>query len=126
MAIVVKDKNKDLLKEVGKNKPLDGIKTTPKPSTKVEKTDKAKKVGFLKSTLEELKKVDWPGFQKTINWSVIVIIFTFLISVTLGLVDHIFSASINFVDCTSPQGRGNSTTLEECGLDLANELTFRN
>lgn len=126
MALVIKDKSKDPLKETGKSKTLDGIKTDSQRPVKTGKIDPTRKKGFIRTTVEELRKVDWPGFSKTANWSIIVIIFTVLISVTLGFFDHIFSAGIDFVDCTSPQGRGENTTLEQCGRELGDNLTFRN
>jgi hypothetical protein len=55
-----------------------------------------------------------------------VIIFTVLISLFLGFFDHVFNAGIDFVDCTSPQARGQDTTLEQCGRELGDNLTFRN
>jgi preprotein translocase SecE subunit len=126
MALVIKDKSKDPLKETGKSKTLDGIKSEPQASVKPNKIDPTKKKGFFRTTVQELRKVDWPGFKQTFNWSIIVILFTILISITLGFFDHVFNAGIDFVDCTSPQARGQDTTLEQCGRELADNLTFRN
>ncbi len=127
MALIIDKKTKDPLQEVGKTKTVDGIKTElHKESPKLDKIESTKKKGFFRTTFEELLKVDWPSAEKTINWSIMVFLFTVIISITLGFFDHIFSAGIGFVECTSPQARGNSTTFDQCGLELADNLTFRN
>ncbi len=83
----------------------------------------AKKPGFIKTTIEELRKVNWPGLSYVLRWSSIIILFTVLVSLSLGLFDHIFTGGMKFVDCTSPSGR--KQTVQSCGQELSEYLTFR-
>lgn len=127
MAIIIKSKTGNSLKKTNKSQlTVDGIKTESKLSAPSDGVAKPAQKGFIKSTIAELRLVSWPSLQQTFKWGVVVILFTVLISMILGFTDHIFSASIKFIDCTSPQGRGSSTTWDECARDLANQLTFRN
>jgi preprotein translocase SecE subunit len=84
---------------------------------------KPKKPGFIKTTIDELKKVEWPKFDYVVRWSGIIIMFTIVIAIALGFFDHLFTGSIKFVDCTSPAGQ--NQPLQKCSEDLATYLTFR-
>ncbi len=88
------------------------------------KHKKRKKKGFFGTTLEELKKVNWPSKKYVIIWSTTVIIFTIFFSLFLGFFDHIFNSGLKYIECTSPQGDNNS--LDDCNKKLINNLTFRN
>ena len=46
---------------------------------------------YIKETIGELKKVNWPTRQEAINLTVIVLIVTFAMSAILGVLDLIFS-----------------------------------
>jgi preprotein translocase subunit SecE len=46
---------------------------------------------YLKETIGELKKVNWPTRQEATNLTIIVLIVTFAMSIILGLLDLIFS-----------------------------------
>jgi preprotein translocase subunit SecE len=46
---------------------------------------------FIKETIGELKKVNWPTRQEAINLTVIVLIVTFIMSAVLGFLDLVFS-----------------------------------
>jgi preprotein translocase subunit SecE len=46
---------------------------------------------YIKETIGELKKVNWPTRQEAINLTVIVLIVTFAMSAVLGLLDLLFS-----------------------------------
>ena len=46
---------------------------------------------YMKETIGELKKVNWPTRQEAINLTVIVLIVTFAMSAILGVLDLIFS-----------------------------------
>lgn len=54
----------------------------------------SKAIEFLKQCKEELKKVDWPSRQKTINYTVAVIQLSLAIAFFLGILDLIFSSVI--------------------------------
>ncbi len=126
MALIIKDKVKDPLQKPAKSKNLDGIKTESKILPENKQTEKSKRIGFFRSTLDELRQVEWPTFKQTMSWAMVTIIFTIMLSLTLGFFDHVFAAGINFVDCTSPRGRGESTTIAQCSRELVDYLTFRN
>ena len=44
-------------------------------------------LGFLREAKAELKKVTWPGKQQIWHSTLIVIIFTLLVSIYLGIID---------------------------------------
>jgi preprotein translocase subunit SecE len=46
---------------------------------------------YIKETIGELKKVNWPTRQEAINLTIIVLIVTFSMSAILGVLDLIFS-----------------------------------
>ncbi len=46
---------------------------------------------YIKETIGELKKVNWPTRQEATNLTIIVLIVTFAMSIILGLLDLIFS-----------------------------------
>ena len=46
---------------------------------------------YIKETIGELKKVNWPTRQEAINLTIIVLIVTFTMSAVLGLLDLIFA-----------------------------------
>ncbi|GEM_PF-1253746 len=126
MALIIKNRIKDPLQQSSKSKNLDGVKVGTRTVSDSEKAQKPKKMSFLSSTICELKRVEWPTFKQTMSWAAVTIVFTIMISLTLGFFDHVFAAGINFIDCTSPRGRGESTTIAQCGRELADYLTFRN
>ena len=95
---------------------------TPKKEDEVGSNNSTKRQSFIASTVQELRKVNWPSAGYVAKWSVIIIIFTFVFSIILGSFDHIFSTSINFVNCSSPEGL--SRSVGECGQDFLRELTF--
>jgi preprotein translocase SecE subunit len=85
------------------------------------------KKGFLRSTLYELTKVEWPSMQYTVRWSAFIILFTIFISLFLGYVDQVFTSGITFIDCTKPlvtDDKGDNL-LQKCTTDFFNDVTFR-
>ena len=46
---------------------------------------------YIKETIGELKKVNWPTRQEAINLTIIVLIVTFAMSAILGVLDLIFA-----------------------------------
>lgn len=46
---------------------------------------------YLRETIGELKKVNWPTRREAINLTVVVLIVTFSMSAVLGLLDFLFS-----------------------------------
>jgi preprotein translocase subunit SecE len=46
---------------------------------------------FIKESKEELKKVTWPTRQRTINYTITVVVISLLVALFLGVLDMIFS-----------------------------------
>jgi preprotein translocase SecE subunit len=87
----------------------------------LKKADKAdKQPGFLATTVQELKKANWPTFRYTYSWSLVIVLFTVVVSVSLGLFDHSFTNGIKFVDCTSTQGR--NQPIQTCGREFGENI----
>lgn len=122
---ITRTKKDSLVETKLSEKIVTDIKTTDKETEKnVEpKATKTKKPGFIATTIDELRKVRWPSWQYVLRWSGVIILFTFVFSVSLGFFDHAFTGGIKFVDCTSPQSRNQS--IQSCGIELGEFLTFR-
>jgi preprotein translocase SecE subunit len=92
---------------------------------------KPKKRGFLASTVDELKKVEWPSLKYTVNWSIVIVIFTILFSLSVGIIDNVFQSGIKYVSCTAENSTADKSTddkntrLGECNTDLIKGLSFR-
>lgn len=91
-----------------------------------------KKQGFFASTIEEMKKVEWPSFRYTLNWSVIIIIFTTFFALSIGFIDHVFDSSLKYVQCTanittaaSNDKDENNNRFRDCNTDLVKNISFR-
>ncbi len=53
---------------------------------------------FIKESKEELKKVTWPTRQRTINYTITVVVISLLVALFLGVLDMIFSMLMeNFI-----------------------------
>jgi len=52
---------------------------------------------YIRESIGELKKVNWPTRQEAINLTIIVLIVTFSMSAVLGLLDFVFSKVIAFI-----------------------------
>ncbi len=123
MPVFLNQKIKDPISKKINRKVVDINKSTKsKPSVETTDTEKG---NFLVATWKELKQVDWPNWQTTFNWGVITVLFTLILSLSLGFFDHLFSAGIYFIDCTSPKGRGDSTTLNQCIEETVNYILFK-
>lgn len=105
------------------------INTTSKrldENTGLNLRDTEKKTGFLKSTVNELTKVRWPGIKYVLAWSLIIILFTAFFSITLGFVDHFYQTSTVLGDCVSKVSlKQSNDTLSNCGENYFKSLTFR-
>ncbi|MEM1312756.1 MAG: preprotein translocase subunit SecE [Patescibacteria group bacterium] len=95
--------------------------TSPDVDLKIAKV--SKKPRLFQSIVEELRKVRWPGPKYVLRWSGIIIMFTAVISLSLGFFDHLFTGGIKFVDCSSEIGQ--NQPLQRCSENLVNYLTFR-
>ena len=51
--------------------------------------------GFINDTVSELKKVVWPSRREATNLTTIVIIFSVVMGLILGLMDYIYAWLIN-------------------------------
>ena len=54
-------------------------------------------IGFIREAKAELKKVTWPGKQQIWHSTLIVIVFTLLVSVYLGLIDMVLTGILSRV-----------------------------
>lgn len=122
MAIIQRKQNFDDRIEVDERKEgIVGSEKTVKEQLKDEKDyKKRKKQGFLKTTISELKKVDWPNFGYTLKWSGVVLLFTIVLSLLMGLFDKVFADSMTYVNCRV------DTAASTCSTQLMNNLTFKN
>ena len=50
-----------------------------------------KLTGYIKSSIEEMKKVSWPTKKETYNYTVLVIGISLGVAAFLGALDYIFS-----------------------------------
>ena len=53
-----------------------------------------KAISFIKESIEELKKVTWPGRDQVINYTMVVVGASIAVAIFLGTLDMIFSAMI--------------------------------
>ena len=97
-------------------------RTDLKKDASKSKKQSQKKKGFLITTIEELKKVTWPNFSYVVNWTMVIVVFTLVFSLSLSFFDHVFGRSVTFVNCTSPQGQGQD--LGECVQNFGRNLIF--
>lgn len=92
------------------------------------KSQKEKKAGFIKTTIAELKKVEWPTWKYTVTWVGIVIVFTIVMSIALGFFDHIFKTNMEYINCTSSykiEPEVADKDYKECTQNLFNNLILR-
>ena len=54
-------------------------------------------IGFIREAKAELKKVTWPGKQQIWRSTLIVIIFTLLVSIYLGVIDMLLTGILSSV-----------------------------
>jgi len=78
---------------------------------------------FIKTTFDEVKKTEWPGYKYVATWSAVVILFTTVFSLVLGSIDHIFGTVVVVVDCTSPEAKNKK--IQDCGTEIVDYLTFK-
>lgn len=52
---------------------------------------------YIRETVGELRKVNWPTRQEATNLTIIVLIVTFSMSIILGLLDFIYTRLIAFI-----------------------------
>ena len=85
-----------------------------------------KKSGLLKSTAKELIKTEWPSLSYVLKWSGVIILFTAIFALSVGVVDNIFDATVKYTTCLAPLetgGRGQDGS--NCRESLVKNLTFR-
>lgn len=54
-------------------------------------------VSYFRSSKEELKKVSWPGRNKTVKLTVYVVLISLGVSAYLGLLDYVFFKVMSLV-----------------------------
>ncbi len=52
---------------------------------------------YVKSSAEELTKVTWPTKNQAVRLTIVVIIFCFVVALTLGFVDYLFNELYTYV-----------------------------
>lgn len=52
---------------------------------------------YLKNSWVELKKVTWPTRQEAIRSTGVVIVFSVIVALFLGVLDYLFTLGLNFV-----------------------------
>ncbi len=52
---------------------------------------------YIKSSIEEMKKVTWPTKKETKNYTVLVIGISLAIAAFLGALDYIFTIGLEFI-----------------------------
>ncbi len=52
---------------------------------------------FIKEVFAEWKNITWPSKNQTIFYTLIVIIISLIVAYYLGLLDHIFNFSLNWL-----------------------------
>ncbi len=111
------------VKSTGKDEKK-GDSPDPKPKDSLKGGLKKKKAAsFLRTTIEELKKVEWPTFNYTMKNTVIIIIFTLVFSSALGLFEHGMTSSVKFVACTTPEG--SNQPIGDCLNEFRDQLLFQ-
>lgn len=100
---------------------LDAVEQTP--TNVAEKIQFTKKTGFLRSAIAELRLVQWPSWNYTLSWSLIVLLFTLILTTFVGGVDQVFKSASQYATCTSKayKGTGGSNynqCLREFGQNL--------
>lgn len=132
MAVVKKSKSladEQIVEVAGNESPEKKNKVEESSAKTQEESKKTHKKGFLKTTIQELKKVDWPSFKYTVTWGGVVIIFTIIMSLALGTFDHVFKSGMNYVDCTAnykTEKDAADKDYKECAQDTIDSLVFKN
>jgi preprotein translocase SecE subunit len=86
-----------------------------------------KKSGFLKSTTKELIKTEWPSLSYVLKWSSVIIMFTTIFALSVGLIDNIFDATVKYTTCLAPlETGGKGQDGNNCRDNLVKNLTFKN
>ncbi|MDD4901223.1 MAG: preprotein translocase subunit SecE [Patescibacteria group bacterium] len=56
-----------------------------------------KLIGYIKASIEEMKKVTWPTKKETYNYTILVIAISLGVALYLGLLDVIFSKGLEYL-----------------------------
>jgi preprotein translocase subunit SecE len=54
-------------------------------------------IQYIKSSIEEMKKVSWPTKKETYNYTVLVIAVSLAVALFLGGLDYIFSTGLTYL-----------------------------
>ncbi|NJL96923.1 preprotein translocase subunit SecE [Candidatus Gracilibacteria bacterium] len=123
---VIKTKEDSLVE--AKDLKNDNLNLAKEPKVEVDES-KEKKKSFLATTIEELKKAEWPGIKYVLNWSLVIVLFTAIFAVSLGLIDNVFNSGLKFIDCTSVISDSNdansSQVISDCSKDFIQDATYQ-
>jgi preprotein translocase SecE subunit len=112
---IIQTKNENL-----QNSPLVTDLQNSSPITETVSNIQPKKVGFIRSSFQELKLVKWPTFKHVLYWSFMVVLFTTVFSSVLGVTDHILDSGTTFIECTSSKGKARD--LPTCSSELLKNI----
>lgn len=95
-------------------------------SAKTPNVQLTKKKGFIRSTIAELRLVQWPTLKYTVTWATIVVLFTLTLIVFVGGVDKLFTGVFEYTTCTAKYYKGGGgSDYGQCGRELGkNLITF--
>jgi preprotein translocase SecE subunit len=120
-------------KEALAAKDIPGYKTKVNEVTNFSYGQKSR--NFIASTIEELKKAQWPTFGYVIRWSFVIVIFVTIFAVFLGYSDTIYKSTYLLTECsarvkkqtssTDNNATGTSDTMQICLGDYAQRLVLR-
>jgi preprotein translocase SecE subunit len=102
------------------SKVIDSAQLENKSPNTIKSSDGSPKSGFLATTMQELKLVEWPSFGYVVKWSLVIIVFTLVLSLFIYNIDRVFKGGLEFFNCHS----GNETAkncLKEYGQSLVNK-----
>ena len=121
-------RKEDSLVETKIVNPITDIKPTNQNKLPTETNQKPEKKSnflfhFIKTTIVELKKVEWPALNYVISWSIVVILFASFFAIGLGFFDRIFNTGLRYVTCTSSQGENQE--IQECNKEAIETITFK-
>lgn len=52
---------------------------------------------FLEDVRKEMKKVSWPSQQELVDYTIVVVIFTIILSAFIFAVDHVYSTILETI-----------------------------
>lgn len=119
MAILNKAKEENLASSILPGQQKKVYKQTDTSNT-------TKKRSFIMSTIDELKKSEWPNLPYVLRWSLVIIVFVTIFSSSLGYADKFYKSSYSLADC-SAKVKKNETgdKYSDCFRNYFEKITLR-